>query len=358
MQRRVFYVFLCSLWLIGAGHMSAWAGPSEPVPLRVITHSAFDLPAPLLAAFEKEAGVRLQIIKAGSAGEMVNKLLLTRSHVLADVVFGVDNAALSRLGAAGLFEPYNGPAAQRAAAVKMSPEAGRSGVAAGVVPVQYGYVTLNVDRAWFARKALAWPRSLHDLTLPAYRDLLVVQNPHTSSAGLAFLWATVAGLGETAAFDWWAAVRANGAKVAKGWSEAYYTDFSRNGGSRPIVVSYASSPAAEVFFAKTALAESPTANVFVQGGVFGQVEGVALLKGGNPAARAPAMRFIEFLRSPAVQQALQTSMWMLPAELHAQQAEVMRLHASEPSASERLWASPTPAQSKAWLRRWTQVVLR
>jgi len=32
--------------------------------------------------------------------------------------------------------------------------------------------------------------------------------------------------------------------------EAYYTEFSRNGGKHPLVVSYATSPAAELFYAK------------------------------------------------------------------------------------------------------------
>jgi thiamine transport system substrate-binding protein len=126
--------------------------------------------------------------------------------------------------------------------------------------------------------------------------------------------ATVAGLGEQAAFDWWARMRANGLKVVKGWSEAYYTEFSRNGGSRPIVVSYATSPAAEVFYSKQKISASPTANVFLPGAVFRQVEGAALLKGASPAAQAAGVKFIEFLRSPAVQQALQTRLWMYPAE--------------------------------------------
>jgi len=198
---------------------------------------------------------------------------------------------------------------------------------------------------------------LQDLTLPAYRKLLVVQNPATSSPGQAFLWATIAGLGEQAAFDWWASMRANAVKVAKGWTEAYYTDFTRNGGTRPIVVSYASSPAAEVFYAKEKLSESPTANLFLKGGVFRQVEGVALVKGGNPAAREAAGRFIEFMRSAPVQQALQTSMWMFPAEAGAPRVDVMKQHASEPTRFDNPPAAQM-TQSKAWLQRWTKVVLK
>jgi thiamine transport system substrate-binding protein len=199
------------------------------------------------------------------------------------------------------------------------------------------------------------PKSLDDLTQATYRDWLLVQNPATSSPGYAFLLATIAGLGEEKAFDWWAKMRANGLKVTKGWSEAYYTDFSRNGGKYPVVVSYATSPAAEVFYSKDKLTESPTGNLFVKGGVFRQVEGVALVKGGGQ--REAAAKFIEFLRSAPVQEALQTSMWMFPVEARTPRAEVMR-HGPEPTAYDSLSADVITAKGAQWVSRWTQVVLK
>jgi len=318
-------------------------------PLRVITHDSFELPAPLLAQFEREAGVKLQIVKGGDAGEMLNRLILTRAKPIADVVFGIDNALLPRAQQAGVLDAYDGPAARRPAVAPLG---------AGVVPVDLGYVALNIDKAWFAKQGLALPTSLDDLAQPAYRNLLVVQHPGTSSPGQAFLQATINGLGEAQAFDWWARMRANGVKVAKGWSEAYYTDFTRNGGARPIVVSYASSPAAEVFFSKTPLTESPTANLFLRGSVYRQVEGVALVKGGNPAVRVAAGRFIEFLRSAPVQQALQTSMWMYPAEPGTPLADLLQRHAAEPARIDNPATEPAADTLRAWQDRWVRTVLR
>jgi thiamine transport system substrate-binding protein len=355
MQRRFFSGSLVSLSVLA---LSSPLLAAEPVDLRVLTHSSFDLPKELLAQFEKDAGVKLQIVKAGDAGEMVNKLILTKAQPIADVVYGVDNTLLPRALSAQVLEPYSGPAAQRAAAASMVDGSDKSAAANGVVPVDYGYVTLNIDKAWFAKSGLALPTSLADLAQPAYARLLVVENPATSSPGQAFVFATIAGLGEAAAFDWWAKMRANGVKVAKGWTEAYYTEFSRNGGTRPIVVSYASSPAAEVFYAKEKLAESPTANLFLKGGVFRQVEGVALVKGGNPAARQAAGAFIEFLRSAPAQAALQTTMWMFPAETGAVRVEVIQKHASEPTAYDNPTSAQMEQQAKGWVQRWTQVVLK
>ncbi len=314
--------------------------------LRVLVHGSFSLPKPMLAQFEADAGVKLGIIKGGDAGEMLNKLILTRAQPIADVVFGIDNALVSKAVAANVLEPYAGPAASRAAVVPLQ---------GPVVPVDYGYVNLNYDKAWFAKSGLALPKSLDDLALPAYRDLLVVQNPATSSPGYAFLLATVSGMGEQAAFDWWARMRANGVKVAKGWSEAYYTEFSRNGGSRPLVVSYASSPAAEVFYSKEKITEPPTGSLFLKGGVLRQVEGVALVRGGQQ--REAAGRFIEFMRSKAVQEALQTTMWMFPAEPGVPRPDVMR-HAGEPAAFEDPAGDLVARKGADWVSRWTRVVLK
>jgi len=323
------------------------ASAASAQELRVLVHGSFSLPKPLLAQFEADAGVKLAIIKGGDAGEMLNKLILTRAQPIADVVFGIDNALVAKAQAANVLEAYTGPAATRASAVPL---------AGPVVAGDYGYVNLNYDKAWFARTGLALPKSLEDLTQPAYRDLLVVQNPATSSPGYAFLLATVAGMGEQGAFDWWARMRANGLKVAKGWSEAYYTEFSRNGGSRPLVVSYASSPAAEVFYSKEKITEPPTGSLFLQGGVLRQVEGVALVRGGQQ--RAAAGRFIEFMRSTPVQEALQTTMWMFPAEPGVPRADVLRQHAGEPAQFEDPASERVAGKGADWVSRWTRVVLK
>jgi thiamine transport system substrate-binding protein len=347
MQRRFFFSTLISASMLCFGATQAMA--AEATPLRVLTHGSFDLPKALLAQFEKDAGVALQIVKAGDAGEMLNKLILTRANPIADVVFGIDNSLAPRALAAGVIDAYTGPAAQTDSAVAL-PQ--------GLVPVDYGYVNLNIDKAWFAKSGLALPTSLADLAKPAYAKLLVVQNPATSSPGQAFMLATIAGLGEEGAFDWWTQMRANGVKVVKGWSEAYYTEFTRNGGAYPIVVSYTSSPAAEVFYSKEKITESPTANLFLKGGVFRQVEGVALVKGGNPAARQAAGLFIEMLRSDAAQQGLQTTMWVFPAVKGAARVDVIKQHASEPATFDELKAPLTETQAKAWLQRWTRTVLK
>src|SRR6185295_1139750 len=115
-----------------------------------------------------------------------------------------------------------------------------------------GDVCLNVDKEWYAGRGLSPPQTLAELTLPRYRDQLVVENAATSTPGLAFMLATIAEFGDRWQ-GYWRKLRANGVLVVDGWEDAYYSRFSGSAGgkgNRPVVVSYASSPPAEVIFAK------------------------------------------------------------------------------------------------------------
>jgi thiamine transport system substrate-binding protein len=261
------------------------------------------------------------------------------------VVFGIDNTLVGKALAAGVLEP----------SLPQTATASDANLGPALAAVDYGFVTLNYDKAAVAKGGVVLPKTLQDLTLPAYKGWLVTPNPATSSTGYAFLLATISGMGEEGAFAWWAQMRGNGLKVVKGWSEAYYTDFARNKGAYPLVVSYATSPAAEVFYSKDKTQESPTASLNLKGGVFRQVEGVGLVKGGRQ--REAALKFVDFMRFGPVQQALQTEMWMYPAQAGTARAEVIR-HAAEPAAFEAPVAQVIASQGAAWVARWTRVVLK
>lgn len=297
---------LLGLLLAGA----AQAQTSALTTLTVITHDSFDVDKTLVAQFEQANQARVRFVRGGDAGELLNRLILTRRAPLADVVYGLDNTLLPRARSAGILEAYRSPALRGVPAAYRLDDAGLLNT------VDYGVVALNYDRAAFARTGLPLPKSLNDLKQPQYARLTVVSSPATSSPGLAFLLATVNHYGEAGAWAWWREARANGLKVTRGWSDAYEKDFSRNGGHYPIVLSYASSPAAEVFYAdkydpKNLPAQSPTANLLLPGSTFLQLEGVGVLKG----AKQPALarRFVDFMLSAGVQADLPTRMWIYPA---------------------------------------------
>jgi thiamine transport system substrate-binding protein len=226
--------------------------------------------------------------------------------------------------------------------------------AADWMPVDWGHVTLNADKAWFEAQQMPLPTRLDDLAQPQYARLLVVQNPATSSPGMAFLAATVAAKGDQV-WDWWKQLRQGGVKVANSWSDAYYKEFTRNGGTRPLVVSYATSPAAEVFYSEKKIDTSPTRNVSLPGAVFVQVEGIALLKGGRHPELAG--QFMRFMRSAEVQSALQTTMWMWPAQGGVALDPVMQ-HVGDVPTAQALSTVTLNDSAKAWRQRFADVVLR
>ena len=329
-----------------------WSHPGLGAPrtLTVITHDSFDIGKALVADFEKRNGVRVRFVKGGDAGAMLNKLILSKAAPIADAVYGLDNTLQERAFAADLLEPYRSPAAAATPArYRMDPQ-GRLNT------VDYGFVALNYDRAWFRKRGLTLPGTLEDLTKPAYKGLLVVQNPATSSPGLAFLFATAQAFGD-GYLGFWQRLRDNDVLVTSGWDAAYNTEFSKNGGSRPIVVSYASSPAAEVFYAAKRPAESPTANLLLPGSAFLQLEGVGVLRG----TKQPdlARKFVDFMLSVPVQSDFPTRMWVYPVHPKATLDPVFRF-AAQPSSTQT--AAPTAEaiarNAERYTTAWTKVVVQ
>lgn len=320
----------------------------------LITHDSFDVSAEVLSQFSQETGIEVQILKAGDAGEMLNTLLLSQENPLGDVVYGIDNAFLSRALEADLFAPYPSPV------LADIPDALELDSVHSLLPVDFGYVTLNYDQAWFDQKGLTPPAALEDLTQPAYKSLTIVQNPASSSPGLAFLLTTIARFGETDDYtylDYWRDLRANDVQIADGWSEAYYGAFtvgSGGEGDRPIVVSYATSPAAEVYFNN--LAEPPTASINTPGSSFEQIEFVGVLA--NSPRQEAGRKLIDFLLSPAFQEDIPLHMFVYPANSRASAGELFDRWAAIPSEPARLSPDAIAAGREDWIAAWTDAMLR
>lgn len=311
--------------------------------VRLAVHKSFSLPKDAFAAFERANDAKVSVIKAGSGNELVNKLVLRRAQPIADAVYGLDNTTVLKAKEGGILAAAQPPSAAVTAALSHA------------AAVDTGYIAVNYDKAWFAKNKLPLPQSLEDLAKPQYKDLLAMPNPGLSSTGLGFLLANIQGMGEKQAFDWWAKMRANGVKVTKDWSEAYYTEFSRNGGSRPLVVGYASSPAAEVHYGKGKFDTPPTGVLFLKGGVFRQVEGAAVLNGAKQPALAA--KLVQYLQSAPVQKAVPTEMWVYPAVKNTPLPDVFK-HARAPQHSDNPSEAAIAKNQRRWVSQWIRVVLK
>ncbi len=318
--------------------------PTESNRLTVLTHDSFYLPDELLAEFEQSSGYDVEYVAPGDGGTLVNQLILTKDAPLGDVVFGIDTTFAGRAVGAGVLAPYTSAALPSEAA-----ELAEDG--AGVLtPIDYGDVCLNADLAWFKAKGLDLPQSFDDLTKPEYADLLVVSNPASSTPGLSFLVATIAAEGEDY-LAYWQRLKDNGVKVVPGWTEAYTVEFSGSAGqgSRPLVLSYASSPASELDDA----GRPRTANL--PRTCLRQVEYAGVVAGAQNEVGARA--FIDWLLSPAVQEQIPTSMWMYPVD---SEVELPEAWAQFGTSVEEAWHVPAEtiaANRDTWIRDWTATVI-
>jgi len=325
---------------------------SEDTPtLTIMTHDSFSASKPVVAEFEKQHRIKLQFLKTGDAGAALNQAILSKSNPMADVFFGVDNTFLSRALMADIFEPYDSPLlAKIPAHLKSDPEN-------RLLPVDFGDVCLNYDKKWFAQKKLPPPAVLEDLVKPEYKGLAVVENPATSSPGLAFLLATVGHFGEKGYLDFWKKLRGNDVQVVDGWKEAYWGQFSAaSKGTRPIVVSYASSPPAEVHFAEKPLTEATTAALTAPGTCFRQTEFVGILKGTKNLTLA--QKLVDFMLGKSFQEDIPLQMFVFPANPEAVLPEVFVKYAKIAKEPVLLSADAIDANREKWIEAWTETVLR
>ncbi|WP_344652296.1 thiamine ABC transporter substrate-binding protein [Cryptosporangium japonicum] len=323
------------------------SSPDDRAVVTLLTHDSFRVSPAVLADFEHRSGLRVRVLRSGDAGALVNQAILSAGHPQGDVLYGVDNTFLSRAVKAGIFTPYRAPATVPRQ-FDLDP---------AVNPVDYGDVCVNYDKAWYAEHRLAPPRSFEDLTRPAYRDQLVVQNPATSSPGLAFLLGTVATYGPAGWAGWWKRVRANGALVTDTWSEAYdqrFTVGSQGRGDRPLVVSYASSPPAEVLYAAERPSTAPS-GVLVDT-CFRQIEFAGLLAGAeNPAG---GRKLIDFLVSAEFQRDLPLQEFMFPVRPDTPLPREFTEYAPLPARPLTVPAGEIDEHRDAWIAEWTASVLR
>jgi thiamine transport system substrate-binding protein len=317
-----------------------------------LTHDSFAASEEVIRAFEQENNVKLTFLPSGDTGSALNQAILTKNAPLADVFYGVDNTFLSRALSEDIFEPYNSPLlAEIDDAFKLDPQN-------RALPVDYGDVCINYDKAYFAEKDLPLPQSLADLTRPEYKGLLVVENPATSSPGLAFLMATIAAFGEEGYLDFWRQLKDNGVVVVNDWETAYYTNFSASSGRgpQPMVVSYGSSPPAEVIFAEQPLEDAPTASLVGDGMCFRQIEFVGILKGTKQ--RALAEKFVDFMLDVRFQEDLPLQMFVFPVNRKAQLPQEFVRYAQIPAKPATLDPALIAEKREAWIEAWTQAVLR
>jgi len=313
--------------VVSSATVSACAGGEPDDTLTIVAYDAFTPAEGIFDEFTAATGYEVEVVTGGDSGTVVSRAILTAGNPEGDVLWGVDNTLLSRARAADLLEQYE--------------------------PVDTGDVCVNVDDRWFAERGLEPPRTLDDLADPRYRGLLVVQDPAVSSPGLAFLLATVARFGDRWP-EYWAALRANDVLVVGDWTAAYTVEFSGSSGRgpRPVVVSYGSSPPAEVVFSDPPT-DAPPTSVMVDS-CFRQIEYVGVLRGTD--SPADARRLVDYLLGVPFQESMPLSLFVFPVNPEATLPDVFERFAVRPEDPLTLEPDEIAEGRDRWLDEWSALM--
>lgn len=324
---------------------------SQPQTVRLLTHDSFVVSEGLISEFTAQTGITLEIVQGGDAGTMTASAILAAGAPTADVMFGVDNTLVTKAVDAGVFAPFTAADLRSVLPALAGDTAGGS-----VTPIDYGDVCVNVDATWFKEKNIAPPVTLDDLVKPKYRGLFVTQDPATSSPGLAFLLATVAKYGTDGWQSYWQKLLENDVLVSPSWTDAYEGHYTAGGGKdRPIVVSYATSPPAEIVYASDPKPKKPRTTVMTDG-CYRQVEYAGVLAGTEH--EQAAQKVVEWLLSAPVQADVPLSMFVFPARTGTPLPEVFSKFAIAVSSPASLPAADVSTNLAAWLTSWDEVMGR
>ncbi len=336
-------MFLC---ILACGNSEKVTADFNESSVTLITHDSFAVSEGIFDIFTSETGISVEQLSLGDTGQLISTSILTKDDPIGDVIFGIDNTFLGRALNANIFTPYTSPIESRIAE-ELDYEKSDY-----LTPIDYGHVCLNYWKDSF-NDTFPPPKSIDDLLDPSYSNLLVVQNPETSSPGLAFLLATISHFGGNWV-SFWQTLNQNGVSVTSDWESSYYGDFIAGGGENSIVVSYASSPIAELIYSDPPVEIPPTA--IIEDSCFKQVEYAGILK--NTKNKPEAEALIDFLLSQRFQEDIPLNMFMMPVLTEASLPVAFSIYPTIPSDLNLISPNEIESNRNNWTEIWTETVLR
>ncbi len=293
-------------------------------------------PAPqVFPKFEEKYGIKIESRQVGSAGEIVNLVIMDKGKQSADIIIGADNNLLSTLLDNDVLAPY------KPAGIEKVKDELLFDKTYHLIPYDYSFFALVYD----SNKIKNPPKSLDDLLKPEYKKSLIIMDPRTSSPGLGFLMWTVKCKGEGYK-DYWKKLMPNILTVSESWSSGYglFTN-----GEAPMVTSYTTSPAYHVEYDKI---ENIKTVLFDEGNYM-QTEGAGILK--NAPHMDAAKKFMDFILSEDFQKEIPLTNWMYPVTDIPMPAS----YKSAPVSDKPLLLEPKEISKNmdSWLNGWLESTL-
>lgn len=263
--------------------------------LTVYTYESFTSewgPGPKVKqAFEKTCACTLNFVSVADGVALLTRLKLEGEKTDADVALGLDTNLISEAKATNLFEAHG----LDTTAVKVPGNYSDD----TFIPYDYSHFAVVYDTQSIKNP----PKSLKELVEGDPSQKIVIEDPRTSTPGLGLLLWVKSIYGDKAP-EAWAKLKGRVLTVTPGWSEAYGL-FTK--GEVPMVFSYTTSPAYHMVEEKT---DRYKAASFSEGHYI-QIEVAGLLK--TAADKDLAKQFLKFMVSPAFQDVIPTTNWMMPA---------------------------------------------
>ena len=327
-MKKIFALVLAGAALTGCTIKSG-SSNETPKEITLVAYDAFTPAEGIFDDFTTMYGPKVKVVTAGDTGSMVSKAILTSGNPEGDVMFGIDNTFLSRAKSGKVLEEYT--------------------------PVDEGDVCVNYDKGWFASRSITPPAAFEDFIKPQYKGLLTVEDPVNSAPGFAFLLATIHHFGEAKWQSYWKQLKANGVNISADWTSAYTADFSGSSGKGkyPLVVSYGTSPAAEVLFAEKPLTKAPTG--VITSTCFHSTEYVGILRGTKHVDFA--RKLVEYILDKKFQESMPTSLFVYPVNKAAKLPEVFTKFAVRPTTTETFDADVIEKNRDSWIDAWRNIFL-
>lgn len=304
--------------------------------LTVYTYDSFAAdwgPGPAVKkAFEAQCECDLKFVALEDGVSLLNRLRMEGKNSAADVVVGLDNNLLQAAQQTGLFAPSDVDSS------KLNVPGGWQDKT--FVPYDYGYFAFVYNK----EKLKNPPKSLHELVESSQNWKVIYEDPRTSTPGLGLLLWMQKVYGDQAPAAWQKLAKKT-VTVTKGWSEAYGLFLKGEG---DLVLSYTTSPAYHLIEEKK---DSYAAADFSEGHYL-QVEVAGKLK----ASKQPelAERFMQFMVSPAFQNAIPTGNWMYPVIKTSLPAGFDQM--TVPQTALQYSAEDVAKQRSNWIRAWQTAV--
>jgi len=298
-----FFVFAQWVFFSTAAQLVVSTQAQSVDSLSILTYDSIASPkglaGHLVPEFERQCQCKVKLISSGDAGTLASRLELEarRGSSSMDLVWGFDE----------LLWPRVRPHVQKASFQKLAPiEREVLGLISkeweeGFVPFDYGVFSWIVD----TDSKIQPPKDLQQLLAMAYKKKVLLQDPRTSTPGLAFLRFTQAQISDPQLWSrFWSSLSQQWLTLAPGWDQSYSLFLK---GEAPIVWSYITS---EAYHRMNGDSKGRYRAAIFPEAMPVQVEGAALLKKAKNSVLA--VQFLEFLLSESAQKKIPEGNWMLP----------------------------------------------